>query len=309
MTATLIHWPLLSENQPAPIWTGTDFLIGTERRKVLCYHERTSGWNKDLTRMHEDITGAHHYIDRASRQQAIDALAPLLKHPHPVLLEVGCSSGFFLEDLRSKAKHATLVGSDFIGEPLQELAGRLPGIPILQFDITHCPFGDSSFDGIVMLNVLEHIENDLEALKQVYRILKPGGLVVIEVPAGPHLYDFYDQHLMHYRRYQSKSLKSLAEKAGFQVERVSHLGFFLYPPFALVKKINRIRGKKMSESERQSKVSRQIRKGNTNRFMYALMKMELALGKYLNYPVGIRCLMTLKKQQGDQNVLYKKTSK
>ncbi len=57
-----------------------------------------------------------------------------------------------------------------------------------------------------MLNVLEHIRGDALALRQVHRILRPGGVVVIEVSAGPKLYDVYDELLMHHRRYRLPSL-------------------------------------------------------------------------------------------------------
>ena len=50
--------------------------------------------------------------------------------------------------------------------------------------------------------MLEHVEDDQAAIRQVYRILQPGGVAVIEVPAGPDLYDIYDRQLMHHRRYR-----------------------------------------------------------------------------------------------------------
>lgn len=290
-----MNWPSLPDKPFIPIWNGEEFLIGSERLKVLCYHETTSGWSNELTQMHEDFAGSDHYIDRASRQNAINLLSPVLKQSSPVILEIGCSSGFLLKDLQRVAKHAHLIGSDFISGPLYKLADYLPGIPMVQFDIIKCPFGDSSVDGVVMLNVLEHIEDDEEALKQLYRILKPGGLAVVEVPAGPHLYDFYDKHLMHYRRYKLKDLKALAEKTGFTVKHASHLGFFIYPLFAMVKRWNRRKGQKLPESQRESLVAKQIKQGNTNLVMNAMMKMELALGKLAKYPIGIRCLMLLKK--------------
>lgn len=254
-----------------------------------------SGWSDDLTQMHEETAGENHFIDRASRKNAINSISPILVRPVVAILEVGCSSGFLLEDLQRRASHALLVGSDFISGPLVKLAERLQGIPIVQFDITQCPLPDSSFEGIVLLNVLEHIEDDLKALKGVYRVLKPGGLAYIEVPAGPHLYDFYDKHLMHYRRYRIKDLRLLAEKAGFTVERASHLGFFIYPLFAMTKKRNRRDEKQMTDIKKKSQVCRQIKQRRTNPILRALMSIELALGKFVTYPVGIRCIMTLKK--------------
>lgn len=295
MIEDVIKWPPLPSQHVAPVWTGTDFVIGNERAPVLCYQAADSGWNNDLTRMHEEVAGAHHYIDRASRRNAIRALAPVLSRRRPVILEVGCSSGFLLQDLRRTARHALLVGSDFIRGPLFNLVNALPGVPLVQLDITQCPLPDASFDGIVLLNVLEHIADDAKALAEIYRLLKPGGFAFIEVPAGPHLFDYYDAHLMHYRRYTLAGLKRLAERAGFTVRRASHLGFFLYPLFAMVKKMNRRKGEAMSATERQALVTRHIRKGNTNALLHGLMRMELALGKYARYPVGIRCVMTLQK--------------
>ena len=290
-----ISWPPISKGASRPIWTGQDFFIDGKKVPLLCYHETSSGWSNDLTKLHEDVTGRDHYIDHASRQNAIHALMPILKLPNPHVLEIGCSSGYLLQDLLKRAKHATIVGSDYIKELLYTVANRLRGIPIVQFDITQCPFEDSQFDGIVMLNVLEHIKDDTAALKQVYRILKPGGIAVIEVPAGPHLYDFYDKHLMHYRRYRLQDLTSLSHSIGFKIKRTSHLGFFIYPLFAMVKKRNIEKGKKMSTSEIELCVSQQIKRGNTKPIMHAIMKLELIFGRFFDYPWGIRCIVILEK--------------
>lgn len=288
-------WPVLPAQGIAPVWTGSDFVVGTEHVPVVAYHETTSGWTDNLTQMHEACAGSRHYIDRASRQRAMRSLAPVLRRPDPLILEVGCSSGFLLEELRRAAPHAHLVGSDFLSQPLRTLAGRLPGVPLAQFDITQCPLPDRSFDGVVLLNVLEHIADDRKALQEVWRVLKPGGIASIEVPAGPHLFDFYDACLMHQRRYTLPGLAALAAEVGFTVARASHLGFFLYPLFAMVKRRNRRVGRRMSAAERTERVAAQIVQGNGNPFLYALMRMELALGECLRYPIGIRCVMTARK--------------
>ena len=94
-------------------------------------------------------------------------------------------------------------------------------------------------DAVVTLNVLEHIDDDERALRQIHRILKPGGLAVIEVPAGPQLYDVYDKLLMHHRRYTLCGLSRLARTVGFELLTQSHLGVFVYPAFWLVKQRNK----------------------------------------------------------------------
>ena len=88
---------------------------------------------------------------------------------------------------------------------------------------------------LVMLNVLEHIENDVQALKKAFNLLKPGGVLIIEVPASPGLYGAYDRQLRHFRRYSAPELYGKLASAGFTVRRKSHLGFILFPAFAAVK--------------------------------------------------------------------------
>jgi hypothetical protein len=70
---------------------------------------------------------------------------------------------------------------------------------------------------VVLVNVLEHFEDDAAAVSHVARVLKPGGVAVIEVPAGPQLFDVYDKYLQHFRRYQLADLCRLVERAGLQV--------------------------------------------------------------------------------------------
>ncbi len=109
-------------------------------------------------------------------------------------------------------------------------------MPLLQFDLRDCPLPDNSVDAVLMLNVLEHIDHDGLAMHHVRRVLRPGGVAVIEVPAGPELYDVYDELLMHYRRYTARGLRSLIEGCGLEVVRFTHLGALLYPAFYVVKR-------------------------------------------------------------------------
>jgi SAM-dependent methyltransferase len=275
----MIDWPQLPSGGPAPVWDGHCFRVGGRELPLLCYNDNDSGWSDGLTRLHEESAGREHYIDRASRAHALAALAPVLARPNPVILEVGCSSGYFLEDLSCFAPHALAVGSDYLAPVVERLVGHLPGVPLVQFDLTAAPFRDGQFDGIVALNVLEHIADHRKALAEMARMLKPGGVAVVEVPAGPGLYDFYDAHLLHHRRYRLGELKALARDCGLEVAEASHLGFFLYPAFALVKKRNRWLGRRMSEAERQRRVGRQIQMARSSRLMNAVMGLELALGR------------------------------
>ena len=132
-------------------------------------------------------------------------------------MDIGCSSGFFLKLLKNRMPQANIVGSDYVRGPLEALAVSMPDIPLVQFDLLNCRLPAASFDALVLLNVFEHIENDVAAAKEVFRLLKPGGVAVIEVPAGPHLYDVYDRMLMHHRRYDMLALLLMLQSAGFEI--------------------------------------------------------------------------------------------
>lgn len=288
-------FPLLPNNPDPPKWTGKGFQVGDQLLHVLSYDENTSGWTDDLTAFHEETAGSTHFIDNASRQQAVMQLKKYCVMPNPVILDIGCSSGFLIENIKSEMPDAFIVGTDVVMGPLSKLAASHPEIPLLHFDLTTCPLPDNSVDAVVLLNVLEHIEDDALAIQQLFRILKPGGVAVIEVPAGPELYDIYDELLMHFRRYKITGLRDLFLKAGFNVLRQSHMGFFLYPGFFLVKQLQRSKWKNVSEKEKSSLVAQNINQTGENPFFRMLMKLELNIGEVLSYPFGIRCLLTAKK--------------
>jgi SAM-dependent methyltransferase len=262
---------------------------------VLCYETADSNWSPELTALHEVEGGSNHPIDQASRTLAAQSLRRFTPQRDIIVLDVGCSSGFLLEQLRQSEPEMALIGADFIREPLSVLARRLPGVPLLQFDLRKCPLPDGCVDAVTALNVLEHIDRDAAAIRQIWRILKPGGLAHIEVPAGPHLYDIYDEHLLHHRRYELKHLVGLAQEAGFEVLKGTHLGVLMYPAFAWVKRRNRRLLHRPAEEKKQI-VSRQIRTTSESYLLRALLRLEVAIGRAVAYPFGIRCVLVLRKR-------------
>jgi SAM-dependent methyltransferase len=283
-------WPSPPGCTEKPVWTGWGFQLGEALLPILSYEVGISGWTDQLTTFHEETAGADHFIDRASREHALAQICRHVNDAAGTILEVGCSSGFMLRLLRERLPHAVIIGSDIIHGPLEQLAASMADVPLLEFDLVKCPLPGNSVDAVVLLNVLEHIQDDVSALHQVYRILKPGGIVVIEVPSGPHLYDIYDKMLLHYRRYSINGLCSIVKKAGFQVIDKSHLACFLYPGFWFIKRRNR---KFLPEPESTQKtiISKNIR-ASSSALLHAITRIELKIGRYISYPFGIRCLMT-----------------
>jgi SAM-dependent methyltransferase len=294
LTAKEFPWPSVNGGS-SPEWLGDGFRVGGAKVPVLAYDAGESGWSDALTMMHEESAGAEHPIDRLSRDWALSAVRRHLHSESPVLLEVGCSSGFFLRELHARWPKAITIGSDFVKGPLERLAPIAQGIPLVQFDLVHCPLPEACVDTVVLLNVLEHIENDREAVRQVARILKPGGIAIVEVPSGPHLYDVYDEYLQHYRRYSDESLASLLSDAGLMLLERSHLGFAAYPAFSLVKRRNQ---RATDPASKRRIVEGRIRHTRNSLALRTVFRFEALLGRVCSFPFGIRCVAAARKPGG-----------
>lgn len=283
--------PIPAGSVEAPNWDGQVFIIGDRRSPVLEYSENFAGWSDDLTALHEEAAGDKHPIDLASRHDAIAQVKKVIPSAKSVIMEIGCSSGFLLKDLVKSFPNAIIIGADVVKQPLYKLAQLLPGVPLIRFDLLRSPLPNQCVDVLIMLNVLEHIEDDVKALTNAYKLLKPGGSLIIEVPASPRLYDSYDAELHHFRRYSSQELHNKLTKAGFAVLRKSHLGFIVYPAFAVIKLMNRFRNRR----DAKVVVHKQASQTSENRLIKWAMLFELKyLGRY-SLPFGIRVLAVAKK--------------
>ena len=286
-------WPSIPEMNENPKWEDDGFLIkGEKHANFICYNQTDSNWSEHLTELHEQEAGnGQHPIDIASRHLALSSFRKLAHNDEALLLEVGCSSGYLLQDLQKYFPNLNIIGSDYLAKPLKKLSIHCPKIPLLQFDLQNCPLPDGSVDGVVALNVLEHIEKDELALKHLYRILKPGGVMHIEVPAGQNLYDIYDEYLLHHRRYSLTEIEDKVKAAGFEILNSTHLGFSIYPAFWAVKKMNRC-FLSNTEEQKQKIVTKQINQTKKNLLMKIALEIEIKLGAFVRFPCGIRCILS-----------------
>jgi len=120
------------------------------------------------------------------------------------------------------------VATDIDREHLERLSNRLSHRPHLQIaelnaavSENHAPF-QGQMDTVICLNVLEHIEDDLEALRNIRCMLQDGGRAVILVPSGQSIFNSLDEELGHFRRYSEDQLRERMAAAGFDVETVLH---------------------------------------------------------------------------------------
>lgn len=283
-----------------PSWEEGRLCVGNEQVNVLMYGEAQSHWSVSLTALHEKEAGnGAHPIDVASRRLAIETVSSALadrsgEDTPAVIMDIGCSSGFLLHDFKREFPTACLIGADYLTEPLEKLSQHLKGVPLMQFDLRNCPLADNCLDALTLLNVLEHIDDDRKALNEAFRILKPGGMLHLEVPAGPHLYDIYDELLLHHRRYRLSELLRLSSEAGFLHRYATHLGFLIYPLFWLTKKMNR-RWLGSPQEVKASVVARQISRTSQSQLLSCVFWLENQLAGLFRWPCGIRCVLRLQK--------------
>ncbi len=129
----------------------------------------------------------------------VSLLDPL--RPTATIVEIGCSTGYLLEDLRAAYPLARLIGFDLIASGLHKAHAALPECVVAQADAREIPLADGCADALMSVNLLEHVEDDRRALAEIKRVLRPGAAAVLVIPTGPGLYHYYDSFLHHERRY------------------------------------------------------------------------------------------------------------
>ncbi len=178
----------------------------------------------------------------AARREILSAVIDGLALPadQPRVLEIGCGPGGNLPML---ARHGTLSAMEFDPHARATAAG-LGLCPVEAGGLPEpVPFADGSFDLICLLDVLEHVEQDDAALVRVARLLKPGGRLLLTVPAYQWLWSDHDVDHHHHRRYTAGRLRAKARQAGLVVHRAGYFNTLLFPLIALARMLGRLTGR------------------------------------------------------------------
>jgi SAM-dependent methyltransferase len=211
------------------------------------------------------------------------------------ILEMGCSSGQFLFQLRNHG-YQNVTGID-ISERAVKVCQEA-GLPANVMDAQRLDFPDDSFDLITASDVLEHLADEKRALQEWRRVLKPGGRLVVFVPAFMFLWSKHDVVNKHYRRYKLDELKRTLTENGFIIERNSYWNFFLFPPVALVRGVKRLlRGGQFSQDEHTGDLF--IPPKVLNALLLMMLRMEnwLFIKGGVNWPFGVSAMALASKSR------------
>jgi SAM-dependent methyltransferase len=144
------------------------------------------------------------------------------------VLEIGCGTGYTIGALRDGLPASNITGTELIEEGLAVARQRWPDLTLRQADACALPFG-SEFDLVAAFDVLEHIDDDRGALAELYRVLRPGGGLIVTVPQHRWLWSDADDYAYHARRYTRSELLARLREAGFGVGPVSSFVSVLLP--------------------------------------------------------------------------------
>ena len=142
-------------------------------------------------------------------------------------LEVGCGNGVIMRQIQARFNQ-TISGCDLDEKALQLVGEDLGPVYLYNIQDRHEKFREF-YTTVILMDVLEHIDDPVGFLKLIFDHLKPGGNLLVNVPAYPLLYSKYDKVAGHLKRYTLASLKDEFEKSGFELVKSSYWGVSLIP--------------------------------------------------------------------------------
>lgn len=150
--------------------------------------------------------------------------------PNARFLEIGCGTGYVLRGIAQSGNHE-VCGAEIHVQGLIYARKRLPNVELIQLDATRMPFRNA-YDAIGAFDVLEHITEDVQVMKEVNKALKPGGHFYITVPQYPWMWSYLDDIAYHKRRYTRKELRTKLIGAGYEVKYIGSFVCTLFPAMA-----------------------------------------------------------------------------
>ncbi|MBC7248280.1 MAG: class I SAM-dependent methyltransferase [Actinobacteria bacterium] len=160
------------------------------------------------------------------RRKVLGALLDRLDLPDETrILDVGCGTGGNFPFL---ARYGVVEGCDYSEEAVRFC--RLRGAaPVREASIYELPYEDGSFDLVTCLDVIEHLRLDLPAFRELARVLRPGGHLLVTLPARPGLYSDFDCLAGHLRRYTLDEARELLRRSGFRPLRLTSYTVLVHP--------------------------------------------------------------------------------
>jgi len=210
------------------------------------------------------------------------------------ILDIGSGAGNMAHHL---AHYGHVIGIDTNGRPLAVAAQR--GLDVLQSTGDLLPFPDNSFDLVALFDTVEHIPGERDVFAECRRVLKPGGKLIVTVPAFMWLWSYNDEINAHQRRYTAPELKQKLTASGFRVNRLSYNNFFLFPMVAAVRFLRPykpdLESPHLTQDEDVYQVEMEAIPEPANTILHLIGWLEAELLARINLPVGVSVLCVAEK--------------
>jgi SAM-dependent methyltransferase len=209
-------------------------------------------------------------------------------------IEIGCGTGFVLTAISQFFPHTRLVGAEYFAQGLDIAKSRVSNADFYLLDARDMPFQEE-FDVVGLFDVIEHIKEDEQTLREVARTLKTNGLMIITVPQHQFLWSTADEYKNHERRYDRDDLIDKVERAGMEVLYTTSFVTFLLP-IMLLSRVWQNRSTMPADRMKEFSMPPLI-----NAIFNQLMRVETALTKLgLQYRLGGSRLLIARKFNADQ---------
>jgi SAM-dependent methyltransferase len=238
-----------------------------------------------------DATEDTHWWFVARRAIVLALLRPLLPPGSPRILDIGCGTGSTLKELEGIGD---AVGAD-ISEEAIACCRRRGCRDIRLVQENGLPFAAGEFDAVLSLDVLEHIDDHRAALAEYRRVTKPGGVLLLTVPAYRWLWSVHDDINRHRRRYRRRPLADLLGSVDWKIERLTHFCTYLFPLTAVIRISLKAAARSLHRPEKgvELKIPGQI----INRACQSIFAAEAAWLKRWNLPFGSSLMAVCRRQK------------
>ena len=230
-----------------------------------------------------------HWWYIARRKIIFDWVSRVLSdYPTPRVLDVGCGTGFNVEHLGA-CGYNHVMGLDSSTESLvfcrsRKLTNLICG------DAAWPPLRHESFDVIMALDLVEHLDDDVQALREFGRLLKSGGSLIVFTPAFDFLWSLQDEVGHHRRRYTAGELQQKLEKVGLRTHKLTYVNTFLFP-FIWAGRI----ALRLFRNSVQVVSENDLHPAWSNGLLQAIFAAECPLLRHVNFPFGVSLLCVARK--------------
>lgn len=205
------------------------------------------------------------------------------------VLDAGCGTGGTMKEL---AGAGDICGCDCSADALAFCRQR-GFADVSAGDLSALPYADGSFRAVISCDVLEHLPDDEAGLREMMRVLQPGGYLLVTVPAHRYLWSEHDEALAHRRRYSARELRRKLKEAGAEVVKLSPVVVVAFAPILMFRLAQRLRPKLPDEPRTDLRVLRPW----LNNLLIKTLLLENWLLRYVNLPVGTSLVAVARKRR------------